>query len=827
MNGTTSTKLDFHAQRKLATGNWPAATTLILLLTLTVFLCFPLFAQEIVLKGRVTDPQGKALPGASIQMVRHVSAEDAPSGNGQIRSTAKSGPDGLFELKADSPGNFDIIVEAAGFHPVTRSIGLRPAGNPEIEIGMTELSTRIESVSVTADVNALDVISPDPAEKVFASEDLLDANPGRPGAPISIPGYPIETASSGIKAPQYFAPGVAGDHGEPIAQYVQVGSYLVPNNLSANAHGNGYSDPNIYIANAIESVQVDGGAYNVREGNHALNLAAIYGLRSHLNPFLTLTGDYRDITATAGMSPSANSWAATEGSFGNGFLDRLEHRKQFKFNGGRVFHAGDHTLTLFGIAYLGYGYVAGLRPMYGFNSVDAAAGWKEYPDTIDNRQKDQTHTALVALNDVWKLDDRQELQFSGFFRTYNLSLFSDFGLGLIRQSEFRTVAGGSAAYVNKITKNFTLLAGTDYEREAPRRDDLDHYNFYNPAAPYYYGPFVKIIGNNVTIAPVTPYVAGQGELSKYVRYYLGWRRDEIDINNQDLIAPANSWSKWVGVNSPKATITFLPEQSWYVPLISLSFGKSFFTEDPRAGAAFNGPTSSDPVETARSYQLVASKTFHRTDVKLTLGHETQSAEYGKIDSDQGLQFPLGPGRIRFLAVTVRQSLPNGSLQATFEQADARLVDTSYSIIPEAPRSIGDISGTYQKLPFHLQAKAEFEYVGQKVVGNGCSESSYLSRDPQALNYYCLGVSNQEFRLAVARPFMEGRLNVGVNMMIASGWTGQTTENFATVAVYGPGLVGLGPNKLVPANPVNEVVGVRIPSYASVNLTYRFGRAIAP
>jgi hypothetical protein len=61
-------------------------------------------------------------------------------------------------------------------------------------------------------------------------EELLDANPGRPGAPISIPGLPIETASGGIKAPQYFVPGVAGDHGEPIAQYIAVGGYLVPNN---------------------------------------------------------------------------------------------------------------------------------------------------------------------------------------------------------------------------------------------------------------------------------------------------------------------------------------------------------------------------------------------------------------------------------------------------------------------------------------------------------------------------------------------------------------------------------------------------------------------
>ncbi|MFZ0477536.1 MAG: TonB-dependent receptor [Terriglobales bacterium] len=804
-------------------------TVVPLLLSLSfVFLPFLLAAQsaEVTLNGRILDPQGKPLLDASVVLL----TRDA-SGNEHVVVRAVAGAEGRFQLNSPGPGQFEVNVSAAGFRPVRHSVVLRAKGNVAIEIRMESLSTRSEVVSVTADVNDLDVLSPDPAIKVFASEDLLDANPGRPGAPISIPGYPIETASSGIKAPQYFAPGVAGDHGEPIAQYIQVGSYLVPNNLSANAHGNGYADPNIYIASAIESVQVDGGAYNVREGNHALNLAAIYGLRSHLDPFLTLTGDYRDITATAGMSPSQNSWVAIEGSFGNGFLDRLEHRKQFKLNGGRVFHTGDHTLTLFGVAYVGYGYVAGLRPMYGFNSVDAAAGWVEYPDTIDPRQKDQTHTGLLALNDVWKLDDRQELQLSGFFRTYNLSLFSDFGSGLIRQSEFRTVTGVNATYVNKIAKSFTLLAGVDYEREAPRRDDLDHYNFYDPAQPGYYGTFVKIAGNNVTVAPVTPFVAGQGELSKHIHYYVGWRRDEIDVSNDEfgiknqyVNIPANSWSKWVGVNSPKATITIVPEESWNVPLIAFSFGKSFFTEDPRTGVGQGTGTATtlapgSPVETARSYQLVASKTFNKTDVKLTLGHETQTAEYGKIDPDQGLQINLGPGRIRYLAFTLRQSIAHGSLLATFEQADARLVDSpTASITPEAPRLIGDLAGTYQKLPFHLQAKAEFEYVGRKVVGTACDASQTAGGTG-----YCLGVPNKEFRLAVARPFMEGRINVGVNTMIAAGWTGQTTENFATAAVYGPGKVGLGSNGLVSADPVSEVVGVRIPSYASVSFTYYFGK----
>jgi hypothetical protein len=758
--------------------------------------------------GQVTDPQGKPVAAAKISAVQNRDSHTEES---------RSDSEGRFTFSTLPAGEYKLTGTAPGFVRVSQTVTLEDGEASTVNLRFDRLASRNETVTVTADVTEVDVLSPDPAEKVFASQDLLDANPGRPGAPISIPGYPIETASSGIKAPQYFAPGVAGDHGEPIAQFIQVGGYLAPNNLSANAHGNGYTDPNIYIADVIESVEVDGGAFNVREGNHALNLGTTYSLRSHLDPFFTLTADQRDITGTAGLSPSRYSWIAAEGSFGNGFLDRLEHRKQLKINGGRVFYLGDHTLTLFGIGYYGFSYVAGLRPIYGFNSVDAANGWKEYPDTIDPRQKDQTHTALMALNDVWRLGNNQELQLSGFFRTYNLSLYSDFGVGLIRQSEFRTVTGGSAAYEKNFSKNFTLLAGVDYEREAPRRDDLDHYDFFNSADPNYYGPFIKVDGNNVTIAPVSPYIAGEGELGKYFRYYLGWRRDEISIDNQDLVTPANSWNKLVGLNSPKATMTFFPEESWYVPQVAFSFGKSFFTEDPRTGSATGqdtatgAPAAVDPVETARSYQLVASKTFHKTDLKLTLGHETQTAEYGKIDPDDGLQFDLGPGRIRYMAVTLRQSFSYGSVQATIEQADARDLDTG-QVTPEAPRLIGDLSWTYQKLPMHLQAKGEFEYVGRKVVGNGCDASN-----PNDLTSYCLGVPNKEFRLALARPFLEGKISVGLNIMIASGYTGQTTENFATN--YQPRYVGPLP---VPENPIAEVVGVRMPSYASVNFTYRFG-----
>ena len=775
---------------------------------LFILLPLPLLAQEIALKGRVADPQGNGLPKASVQLV----------GKNQVLAQATSGPDGAFELKVGAPGQYLVKVDVAGFRQVSHPVTVRGSGNPEIQISVSQLASHIENITVTADVNETDVLSPDPAEKVFVRQDLLDANPGRPGAPVSIPGYPIETASSGIKAPQYFAPGVAGDHGEPIAQYIAVGSYLLPNNLSANAHGNGYSDPNVFIPEVLESVQVDGGAFNVREGNHSVNLAATYGLRSRLDPFITVTGDYRDIDVVAGFSPTPDSFMAFAGSYGNGFLDRLEHRQQYKFNGQRVFRVGEHHITLFGIGYYGFSYVPGLTPIYPLNPPNP--NFSNLGDTIDPRQKDQTHTALVAVNDVWQLTGSQQLQLSGFFRTYNLSLDSDFGLGLIRQSEFRTVAGGSANYVNKIAEAFSLLLGFDYQREAPRRDDLDHYGLFNPSAPAYYGPFTPVDGNNITISSLTPYIAAEGALGRYFRYYLGWRRDQIDVDNDDRLNPQNSFHTWVGVNSPKATVSFIPKESGLVPRVSLSFGQAFFTEDPRIGT---GTTAGTPVATSHSYQLVASKTIHKTDVRLTLGHVTSSAELAKIDPDTGLQENEGPSRLRFMTVAVRRNFRYGSLLATFSKADARDLDSGQPT-PEAPRTIFDLLGTIQKLPFGLQMRGEFEYVGAKPLGTGCLPD---------LNAQCTGTPVKEFRGALIRPFMNGRLTAGVNFLIASGYTGQTIENFCVPPPVPP---EFGPPVPCPAqsptpgllvSPISEVVGVRIPSYASITVTYKFGRQAAP
>jgi len=660
----------------------------------------------------------------------------------------------------------------------------------------------VEQIVVTAQVDQLSLTSPDPSQRVLVREELLDANPGRPGAPISIPGLPIETASGGIKAPQYFVPGVAGDHGEPIAQYIAVGGYLVPNNLSANAHGNGYADPNIFIAAVLSGVATDGGAFNVLEGNHALNLAATYEFKPQPVRFVTLSGDYRDLDIAAGLSPSshAKEWLALEAGYGDGLLDRLEHRQQYKWNAMRSSTIGSHALTLLSMGYYGTSYLGGLVPL----GMEQALR-----DTVDPRQRDQTHSAIFAASDRWTRGAKDEVFFSGFIRSYNLALFSNFGEGLIRQSEFRTVEGAEARLVHRFGAKLDAMGGLDYNEDDPHRDDLDHYPSDIAGV---YGAFVPVMANNISIRDLTPYGALHTALGPHVNVYGGLRYDEIALKNLDRLIPANSSNLRRGIVSPKATIAWSPGSGpvHWLPSASLSIGQAFFTQDPRIGVT-PGTTSSapaDPLERSHSEQLVLEKGFAATDVRVTLGHTTTTSTLAKIDPDTGLAEEVGPGLLKLLSLSARREWGFGSLQAVFSKADARDRETGL-VTPEAPRTIFDLLAALDRLPLGLRARSEYEYVGRKLLDVGGFEA----------------VPVKEFRLAVVRPLKGGRLEIGANGLLARGYTGQTTETFAPnwqPGISPPACSGdiSGISNDFGCGSVERSVGVRLPSYMGASISWR-------
>ncbi|MGB2625246.1 MAG: carboxypeptidase-like regulatory domain-containing protein [Candidatus Acidiferrum sp.] len=689
---------------------------------------------------------------------------------GAIIRETRSDSKGNFLLEGIEAGAYQLKAESDSFVTVIVDVPLAADQQKEIEVQFLQLASVLQSITVVT--SAPSSLTPDPAQTVVIHDEVLDANPGRPGAPISIPGLPIETASGGIKAPQYFAPGVAGDHGEPIAQFFQISNFLFPNNLPANAHGNGYSDPNFLITPVIEGVTVDGGAFNVREGNHSVDLAATYIPRQRFNDFIQLTGDIHDIDLIAGWSPAntqTNAWIAGEFSYGNGFLERLEHRKQYKLNGAREFKFGEHQLTIFGIGYYGFSYEPGLIPL----NIPVPG------DTIDDRQSDTTHNVLLVGTDNWKLSEQKQLSFSAFFRNYALQLRSNFGEGLIQQSESRNVIGGEAAYLQSIRPWVSLLAGVDLRRDAPRNLDLQHIDVNDV--------FELVTSNNLTLSFVEPFVSLDGTASKYVHYDVGVRQEEVWMNNQDLINPLNSFNKLASLSLPKATLTFLPPDRPFLPTVAFSYGEAFHTEDPRIGNGTGEPTLLAP---SHAYQLRISKIIKQTEFNLTLRRTSNSQELAKIDPDTGLQEDVGPSLNRVVALSVQRNFAHGAFYISYAQADARDTQTGLPV-PEAPRMIWDAVASENHLPFHLEARGEFEFVKAKPLGDGL-----------------VGVPVTEIRGAVLRPFLENRMSVGVNFLIARGYTGQTTE----IIPYEP----------APC-PVECVVGVPLKSYVSLSWTYYFSK----
>lgn len=716
-------------------------------------------------EGTLTDPQGRILPGAMIRLLRRADSS---------RREAKTDAQGKYAFDGIEPGEYRLTAEFPGLAILTQTILVSADETRREEIQFSEVAQQNQSITVSADVSDVGLFAPDPAQRLMVRDETLDANPGRPGMPISIPGIPVESPAGGVKPPQYFVPGVAGDHGEPIAMFFQIGGFLFQNNLPVNAHGNGYADPNVIIPIAIETVQTDGGAFNVREGNNSVNAAILFGLRDRLEPVVRLTADYRDVnlvTAWSPQNPADKAWIGLEISYGNGFLERLEHRKQYKGNVSKVFTFGRNDLTVYGIGYYGFAYQPGLIP------IDAHVPG----DTIDARQREETSNGTLILNDVWHLTNRRQLQVSGFYRYYTLDVRPNFGDGWIRQSEHRNVNSEDVLYAEQYSRAFSLLAGVNLRREAPRALDLDRAD----AA----GGFQPVTANNVTINFYSPYVAADGTLGRYLHYNVGYRHDQVTMDNQDLYRPGLSFSRDASINSPKATISlFPPDSAKYLPTVSLSYGQAFHVNDPRIGTtAIQGGTI---VSKARAYQFVVSKTVAQTEFRVTLAHVTTAQQLARISNDTGLQQDEGPGILKSMTVTARHNFRHGFLQGLFARGDARDRITGQPT-PEAPRLIWDVLGTMDKLPFHLVARFEYEQVGRKPLGDGF-----------------VAVPVREFRGALVRPFPSKRIDAGVNFFLAHGYGGETLE---TLALAGEG------------TPFERIAGFPLRSYVTGSVTYHFRR----
>ena len=280
----------------------------------------------------------------------------------------------------------------------------------------------------------------------------------------------------------------------------------------------------------------------------------------------------------------------------------------------------------------------------------------------------------------------------------------------------------------------------DLRRDAPRNLDLMHIDDN--------GIFQPVTRNNLTLSFVEPFVSLDGTASRYIHFDIGVRQEEVWMDNQDLINPQNSFDRLASLSLPKATLTFLPPDSPYLPTVAFSYGEAFHTEDPRIGNGTGTTNSSRPIPSLSAQSLEGGQTDAIQPHTKT--HVELSGIAAKIDPDMGLQEDTGPSLNRAIAVSVQRNFSRGAIYISYAQADARDTQTGQPV-PEAPRMIWDAVASENDLPFHLQVRGEFEFVRAKPLGDGF-----------------VGEPVTEVRGAILRPFLENRMSLGANFLIVHG-----------------------------------------------------------
>lgn len=143
------------------------------------------------LSGNLSDPQGSIVAGATVRLLRRADSS---------RRETQTDSQGQFSFAKVDTGEYRLTAEYPGFAVITRTIAVSDGTQTE-NIQFSDIASRSESVTVSADVSDVGLFAPDPAQRIMVRDETLDANPGRPGMPISIPGMPVESPAGGVKPP--------------------------------------------------------------------------------------------------------------------------------------------------------------------------------------------------------------------------------------------------------------------------------------------------------------------------------------------------------------------------------------------------------------------------------------------------------------------------------------------------------------------------------------------------------------------------------------------------------------------------------------------------
>ena len=469
------------------------------------------------------------------------------------------------------------------------------------------------------------------------------------------PGLVMVQHSGGGKANQYFLRGFDADHGTDVAINVDG----VPINLVSHAHGQGYTDTNFIIPEAIERVEITKGTSFTSQGDFAtagsINLVSresfehssagigFGGSPGHGLPTLRAL-----LIANAKLESVKASFAAELGQSNGPFLSPDTWNKYKLFNRVNVDLGSNSTLSLVHLGYggdwKGSGQIAdravelGVIPRFG--SLDPTEG--------GNSTRHQV-TLLYRL----RPNEHSELKAMAYVGTYRFNLFSNFTGYLndpvngdeIEQVDRRTFFGAKLSYrvVHQLGPvRFDTTVGAD-----ARNDDV-HNQLWHTAARQ---RLDVRRDNGVSETLAGAYVNEEVTPFSWVRLNAGLRADTIAFAVDNQLATPNPEAPGSGVSSayqvsPKLNLIVTPVSNETIQWdLYANYGHGFHSNDVR-GVFSPQPTT--PLVRAIGEEVgTRARLFDRWDLaatgwRLELANETVwSGDEGTTSvSDATLRYGL-------------------------------------------------------------------------------------------------------------------------------------------------------------------------------------------
>lgn len=411
-----------------------------------------------------------------------------------------------------------------------------------------------------------------------------------------VPGMVVTQHSGTGKANQYFLRGFNLDHGTDFATFVDG----MPVNMRTHGHGQGYTDLNFIIPEAVQSLSYQKGVYYANVGDFSGAGSAHFQTMTTTSEgqlALTLGEDnYLRVVALDSFSVGKDSLfvAGERNTYDGPWSDISEDldKTNVMAKYAHQFDTGKLSVTL-----MGYD--------NSWNSADqiparaVSAGAIDELGSIDPTVGGESERYSISLG--WQ---SEQLTASAYVIHYAMNLWSNFTYFLddpvngdqFEQVDDRMIYGGELAYHFEHTllgKPSVTTMGAQL-----RVDDIDEVGLYHTTERRRLG---AIRSDQVTESSIGAYIQTETFWTQALRTVVGIRSDYFDFDVQDRVGvnangvdlSANSGTNDDTLTSLKASVVYAlsPEWETYV-----SFGQGLHSNDARGTTIHIDPISGDDVD---------------------------------------------------------------------------------------------------------------------------------------------------------------------------------------------------------------------------------------